>query len=103
MPEFGARLCFDATRQFHDIGRMINHCPRGYNLQPGPPLYVLGKWLVGTVAVHDILPDQELSYDYNVRTEERMKSRGKKVEGSDGGQEETVNSSGGGACGTENM
>ena len=54
VPEFGARLCFDATRRFKDLSRLINHATTGYNTKPGRPAYLRGKWRVGLVAVRDI-------------------------------------------------
>ena len=80
VPEFGARLCFDATRRFQDLGHLINHAPTGYNLKPGRPLFVRGKWRVGMVAVKDIVEGEELTYDYGVRTEGWMRSQGNSAE-----------------------
>ena len=68
-------MCFDATRQFKDLGRLINHSPVGYNLKPGTPLFVRGKLCVGMMAVRDIAIGQELTYDYGVRSEGWMKSK----------------------------
>ena len=51
----GRRLCLDATRRFKDIGRLINHSATEYNLKPGRPTYLRGKWRVGMIAVRDII------------------------------------------------
>ena len=75
VPQFGARLCFDATRRFKDIGRLINHSAKGANLKPGPPVHARGKWRVGLLAIKDIKPGEEVSYDYNVRSEKWMKKK----------------------------
>lgn len=37
------RLCFDATRHFRDLGRLINHSPKGFNTKPGKPLHLRDK------------------------------------------------------------
>lgn len=44
VPEFGAQLCFDATRRFVDQGRLINHAPVHFNLKPGRSLYLVEGW-----------------------------------------------------------
>lgn len=85
VPEFGARLCFDATRRYRDVGRLINHSSSLYNLKPGPPLFLRGKWRVAMLAVRDIFVGQELTYDYGVRSENWMKKR-PSHESRDGGQ-----------------
>ena len=71
-------MCFDATRRFKDLGRLINHSPVGSET----PLFVRGKLCVGMMAVRDIAIGQELTYDYGVRSEGWMKS--KTVESSGG-------------------
>ena len=73
VPGMGHHLCFDTTRRFKDIGRLINHSATEYNLKPGRPTY---QWRVGMIAVRDIQVDQELTYDYGVRTEGWMRARG---------------------------
>ena len=77
VPGVGRHLCLDATRRFKDIGRLINHSATEYNLKPGRPTYLRGKWRVGMIAVRDIPVDQELTYDYGVRTEGWMRARGR--------------------------
>ena len=67
------RLCFDATRRYKDVGRLINHSLAGFNIKPGKLLYVWGKWRVGMVAVRDVVEGEELTYDYGVRSERWMK------------------------------
>ena len=84
VPGVGHRLCFDATRRFKDVGRLINHAASGYNLKPSKPMYVRNKWRVGMVAVRGIPMDAELTYDYGVRKEGWMRVRG----GSAGAREE---------------
>ena len=97
VPEFGARLCFDATRRFKDLGRLINHAPTGYNTKPGKPAYLRGKWRVGLMAVRDISEGEELTYDYGVRSERWMRRAGK---GDSGGSEvKMVEESSGGSPG----
>ena len=86
VPEFGARLCFDATRRYSDVGRLINHSSALYNLKPGTPLFLRGKWWVGMVAVRDIFPGQELTYDYGVRSENWMRKTPHREENDGGGQ-----------------
>ena len=75
VPGAGTRLSFESYR---DLGRLINHTPRGFNLTPGSPVHVRGKWRVGMVAVRDIEEGEELTYDYSVRSEHWMKA-GKKA------------------------
>ena len=76
VPGVGRRLCFDATRRFKDVGRLINHSALRYNIKPCKPVYVRSKWQVGMVAVRDIGIHEELTYDYGVRTEGWMKAEG---------------------------
>lgn len=66
VPQLGVCMCFDATRRYKDVGRLINHSSVGCNLKPAMPLYVRGKWRIGMIAVRDIFVGQELSYDYGV-------------------------------------
>lgn len=75
IPEVGTRLCFDATRRYNDIGRLINHSTDGCTLKPGKPLFLRGKWRVPMVAIRDVFVGQELTYDYGVRTERNVGSR----------------------------
>ena len=93
IPQFGVRLCFDATRRYNDIGRLINHSPDVYNLKPGQPLYVRGKCRVGMLAVRDIFVGQEITYDYGVRSEMWMKRRSRGSTDESGQERRTVNSS----------
>ena len=74
VPGVGARLCFDATRRYNDIGRLINHLVP-FNLKVGPPFFLRDKWRVGLIAIRDVFVGQELTYDYGVRTEVWMKKR----------------------------
>jgi histone-lysine N-methyltransferase SETD8 len=86
------RLCFDVTRRYKDVGRLINHSATGYNIKPGAPLHIRGKWRVGMVAVKDVNEGQELTYDYGVRSEGWMKAKGVgdvgETRGEDGGRED---------------
>ena len=68
------RLCFDATRRYRDVGRLINHSAT-LNLQLMRPFYVLGKWRVAFLAKTDIRPGEEVTYDYGVRTLAWMKKQ----------------------------
>ena len=75
VPGVGCRLAFDATRRYQDIARLINHKALSYNLKPFKPMYIRNKWRIGMVAVRDINVDDELTYDYGVRSESWMKVR----------------------------
>ena len=97
VPEFGARLCFDATRRFKDLGRLINHAPTGYNTKPAKPAHLRGKWWVGLVAVRDVSEGEELTYDYGVCSERWMRRAGKSDSG--GSEVKMVEESSGGSPG----
>lgn len=57
------------------IGRLINHAPgQEANCRPHPPLYVRGKWRVGFVTTKEIPAGEEVTYDYNVRGEDWLKT-----------------------------
>ena len=86
VPQLGARLCFDATRCYKDVGRLINHSSVACNLKPGMPLFIRVKWRVGMVAVRDIFVGQELTYDYGVRSEVWMKSKRKQEVSTEAGE-----------------
>ena len=73
IPDVG-RLCFDATRRYRDVGRLINHSATP-NLQLTRPFYVRGKWRVALIAKTDIRPEEEVTYDYGVRTLTWMKKQ----------------------------
>ena len=81
VPGVGHRLSFDATRRYKDIARLINHKASSYNLKPCKPAYVRNKWRVAMVAVRDIQVNQELTYDYGIRTESWMRVRGSGMRG----------------------
>ena len=66
IPNIG-RLCFDATRRYRDVGRLINHSSRRPNLKLTRPLHVRCKWRVALLATRDITPGEEITYDYGVR------------------------------------
>ena len=53
------KLCWDATRWFHQIGRYINHaqCP---NAELTAPVYARGKWRIWFMAVRDIAVGDEV-------------------------------------------
>ena len=58
-------MCLDATRKIGTVGRLFNHAPSGRaTLQPHKPLFVRGKWRVGFLAARNILPGEELTWDY---------------------------------------
>ena len=64
----GPRLCWDATRKFHQLGRYLNHAV-DYNGRLTSPEFVRGKWRIGFVAVRDIGAGHEVVWDYGVRGE----------------------------------
>ena len=58
-------FCLDATRRHNTLGRLMNHAPpRKATLRPFKPLFVKGKWRVGFIAVKDLDPNTELTWDY---------------------------------------
>ena len=69
------RLCFDATRRYRDVGRLINHDPKTYNLTLSTPQFLRGKWRLALVAVRDIKVGQELTFDYGTREAPWMMTR----------------------------
>ena len=73
IPDVG-RLCFDATRRYRDVGRLINHSPHP-NLSISQPIHLRGKWRLGLMAIRDIAPDTEITFDYGVREMKWMRSR----------------------------
>lgn len=87
VPQFGARLCFDATRRYRDVGRLINHCSLTPNLKLGKPLFLRGKWRVGMIALRNVFVGQELTYDYGIRSEQWMKRSGKRSQATMSGGE----------------
>ena len=66
VPGVGHRLCFDVTCRYKDVGKFINHSAL---VKSSEPAHVRNKWRVGMVAVRDIPMNEELTYDYGVRTE----------------------------------
>ena len=61
-------VCLDATRCFSSMGRLLNHAPKTVaTLTPHKPLFVGGKWKVGFVASRDLLPGEELTWDYGCK------------------------------------
>ena len=73
IPDVG-RLCFDATRRYRDVGRLINHSPHP-NLSISRPIHLRGKWRLGLMAIREIAPGIELTFDYGIREMEWMRSR----------------------------
>ena len=58
-------MCLDATRSFSSVGRLLNHAARpAATLTPYKPLLVGGKWRVGFVAARELMPGDELTWDY---------------------------------------
>ena len=45
------RMCWDATRRYHQIGRYINHAQK-LNAKVTRPYEVRGKWRIGFVAIY---------------------------------------------------
>ena len=68
------KLCWNATRHFHQIGRSINHA-QNPNALLTQPLHVRGKWRVGFLAARDINVGDEVVWDYRVRGEVWSKCR----------------------------
>lgn len=57
--------CLDATRRFNTLGRLLNHAPpHEATAKPSKPLFVKGKWRVGFLALKNLSPGQELTWDY---------------------------------------
>ena len=72
------RLCFDATRRYRDVGRLRNHSATTPNLKLSRPLHVRGKWSLALLALRDIKPQEEVRYDYGVRSLHWMQKRPRK-------------------------
>ena len=83
IPNVG-RLCFDATRRYRDVGRLINHSSTTPNLKLSRPLHVRGKWRLALLALTDIKPDEELNCNYGVRSLMWMKKRARNITASKG-------------------
>ena len=62
----GHRYFFDATRRLEQYGAYINHSINP-NIRPFPPVFVRGKYRFGFLAMRDISPGEELTWDYNTR------------------------------------
>ena len=62
------KLCWDATRRYHQIGRYLNHAQRP-NTELTAPVFARGKWRIGYMAVRDIEVGDEVVWDYQVRGE----------------------------------
>lgn len=60
-------VAIDATRTYHRIGRFINHAKRNVNMKLFRPLTVKGDVRVAIMATRDVLPGEELFYDYGIR------------------------------------
>lgn len=65
----GVRLSWDATREYHQLGRYLNHA-RNPNAVLCSPLFVRGKWRIGFLACQDIREGEEVVWDYGVATSE---------------------------------
>lgn len=66
----GKWLCFDATRRFGGVGRYVNHAASGLaTARLFPPLMVRGKYRVALMAACDVVPGQEITYDYGCKPE----------------------------------
>ena len=68
------RLCWDATRFYHQLGRYLNHAQHP-NATLTSPRYVRGKWRIGFTAATDINVGDEVVWDYGVQEETWTKSR----------------------------
>lgn len=63
------RLCWDATRHYHQVGRYINHS-KSPNARTTTPAYVREKWRIGFISVREIKVGEEILWDYGVQGEE---------------------------------
>ena len=60
------KLCWDATRRYHQIGRYLNHAQHP-NAELTALVYATGKWRIGFTVVRDISVGDEVVWDYQVR------------------------------------
>ena len=66
------KLCWDATRHYHQLGRYLNHA-RNANAVLTLPLYVRGKWRIGFLAKTDIRTGDEVVWDYGIQGEDWLR------------------------------
>lgn len=58
-------MCFDATRRYDGIGRLLNHAPSQLvNCKPYNALFVRGKYRIAFITTKDVTAGEELLYDY---------------------------------------
>ena len=62
------KMCWDATRRYHQLGRYLNHT-RSPNAEITKPYWARDKWRIGFVACRDIVEGDEVVWDYRVRGE----------------------------------
>ena len=65
--KISATLAMDATREYHRIGRLLNHAAKNANARLHTPLTIEGQIRVPFVATRDIAPGEEIFFDYGIR------------------------------------
>ena len=65
--------------RYRDVAMLINHS-RSPNLKLSRPLYVRDKWRIALLALREIQPGDEVTYDYGARNLEWLLKRRKKAE-----------------------
>ena len=63
-------VCLNATRATETVAKLMNHSPsREATARPFKALLVKGNWRVGFVATRDLVPGEELTWDYGASPE----------------------------------
>ena len=63
-------VCLDATRATETVARLMNHSPSSEaTARPFKALLVKGNWRVGFVATRDLVPGEQLTWDYGASPE----------------------------------
>jgi SET domain-containing protein len=65
--KISATMAMDATREYHRLGRLVNHAAKNANAKLHPPLTIEGKTRVPFVATKDIAPGEGIFFDYGIR------------------------------------